>query len=337
LAFCHHGSDTREHVVYDLRGEASQLSHGCLIETLAVAAAAQGLVLQVQRRSGTPDQRPVYDVRLDEGASLATGADAGLADLAALAPAIRQRSVQRKPMRGPVVSSAEQTSLAQGLDAGYEARWFTSGADRRACAALMFRNAHLRLTMPEAYAVHSSVIAWGQQTSTDRVPAGALGVDKLSQALMQRAMVSWQRVHFANRFLAGTWLPRLQMDWLPGVLSAGFCVLLAPREPQGLDDFVQAGRNVQRQWLAATRTGLWQQPQMTPLIFARYLRQGQRFTDDEAVAARAPRIAEGLQRLLGADTPRAVWMGRFGRGPAPVARSLRLPLEELLLPGPQNL
>ena len=43
-----------------------------------------------------------------------------------------------------------------------------------------------------------------------------------------------------------------------------------------------------------------------------------------------------LQRLIGPQAPRAVWMGRLGSGPAPVARSTRLPLSTLLA-GPADL
>ena len=37
-----HGHDTRDHCVYDLEGEASQISLGCLLETMAIAASAYG-------------------------------------------------------------------------------------------------------------------------------------------------------------------------------------------------------------------------------------------------------------------------------------------------------
>ncbi|MFC6668971.1 hypothetical protein [Marinobacterium aestuariivivens] len=41
----------------------------------------------------------------------------------------------------------------------------------------MFANAKVRLTMPEAYAVHSRIIDWGQQFSDDKIPEQAVGID----------------------------------------------------------------------------------------------------------------------------------------------------------------
>jgi hypothetical protein len=86
---------------------------------------------------------------------------------------------------------------------------------------------------------------------------------------------------------------------------------------------------VQRVWLTATAEGLWQQPEMTPLIFARYARRGVRFTAEPALAQRASRLASELQALVGPDAAAAVWMGRLGHGPAPTARSTRLPVPAL--------
>lgn len=316
-----HGRDTRDHVVYDLRGEASQLSLGALLETLAVSGTRFGWQMSARRRPESAETRPTFDVHFEPR---------GL-PVSPVLDFVRRRAVQRRPMSTRPLTEPERQALSKAAGSGFSLRWFEGRSARWRVARMLFDNAHLRLTLPEAYRVHRDVIEWGARESVDRVPALALGVDRMNLAVMKFAMASWERVHFANRFLAGTWLPRLQMDLLPAMACAAHAVILSDRPSAGIDDQVAAGRAVQRLWLEATRLGLWQQPEMTPLIFSRYARQGQRFAADDKLQSRGALIARQLEGLLGPDAERAVWMGRLGEGPAPMARSVRKPLKELLV------
>jgi sulfur-carrier protein adenylyltransferase/sulfurtransferase len=316
-----HGRDTRDHCVYDLQGEASQLSIGAMLETISIAASNRGWSSAVQRQEGSAPNFPQFLVRFSDS------------DIAPdpLAEFIRHRSVQRRPLKTRPLTESEKSKMEQSVGPNFRIRWFEGSALRWRCAKLMFSNAHIRLTMPEAYTVHRDVIEWGARESVDRVPDKALGADPLGLLVMRVAMKSWKRVHFANRFLAGTWIPRLQMDLYPSWACAAHLILIADHEPETIDDHVLAGRAVQRLWLTATQLKLWHQPEMTPLIFAKYLRKGVRFTQVETVQKDAPRIAQGLTELLGSDAARAVWMGRIGEGHKPVARSIRKPLSDLLV------
>ena len=149
--------------------------------------------------------------------------------------------------------------------------------------------------------------------------------------LMRWAMGSWQRVSFLNRYLAGTLAPRVELDFVPGIACAAHCVLVAERAPATLDDYVAAGRALQRFWLTATSLGLQFQPQYTPLVFARYAREGVRFTTSAGAIEQARRIRVDVDKLLGPDVAsRAMFMGRIGAGKPAEARSIRLPLERLM-------
>ena len=315
-----HGHDTREHCVYDLAGEASQVSLGALLETIRIAASVHGWSTQITRRVSAPAERPTFDVYF------ANSAEA----IDPLAPNIRIRSVQRRGLSTRPLTPLEKRELQSAVGPAHRIAWFEGASARWRCARLMFRNAHLRLTMPEAYEVHRDVIEWNARVSVDRVPDQALGADALSLVLMRAGMKSWQRVNFANRYLAGTWLPRIQLDLVPSMACAAHFVIVADQPPSGVDDFVAAGRAVQRCWLAATRLHLWQQPEMTPLIFARYFRTGVTFTKTPEIQARAAGLESRLRELLGGDAERAVWMGRIGAGRAPHARSTRRSLADLM-------
>lgn len=310
-----HGHDTRDHCVYDLDGHPSQIAIGALIETLHIAASEQSLRLQVSRRPDAPETHPTFDVWLQSAPGMAPDP---------LLPAVPRRSVFRRPMSTRPLRQEELQALCGAMPDGYSLRWFADGVDRWRMATLMFANAKLRLTMREAYEVHRSIIDWGQRFSEDRVPDQALGVDALTLRIMRWALGDWRRVAFSNRWLAGTLAPRLQMDLAPSLLCAAHVAITAEQEPRTIDDYVAAGRAVQRLWLTATGFGLQHQPEMTPLIFSRYVRQGLSFSESPAALKMGQGLARKTAALFGTDLQRIVWLGRLGAAPAASSRSLRL-------------
>jgi hypothetical protein len=188
--------------------------------------------------------------------------------------------------------------------------------------------------MPEAYRVHRDIIHWGVRFSEDRVPDQALGVDPLTARLMRWIMADWQRVAFFNRFLAGTLAPRIQMDFLPSLFCAAHFVIAADRPAQSIDDYIAAGRAMQRFWLTLTGLGLVMQPEMTPLIFGRYTREGLVFSKTEGMQEQAGKLSRRLGELVGDSQSRhAVFMGRVGAGAPAASRSTRLALDDLLVAG----
>jgi nitroreductase len=316
-----HGFDTREHCVYDLDGHASEQSLGALLETMAIAASVQGLSMQARRRGDAPVGQPTFDVRFKPAPRLRADP---------LAACIESRSVQRRAMSPRRLTAQEKQALEAAVAPHYQVVWHEDFGQRLGMARLLSAFAKVRLTMREAYHVHRDVIAWGARFSEDKVPDQALGVDRMTLKMMRFVLGSWERVRFFNRWLAGTAAPRLQMDLIPGLACGAHFALVAPREPRTVDEFVAAGRAMQRFWLAVTQLGLNLQPAMTPLIFTRYLREGRTFTAQADVHADAARAVQRLEVLVGARTlHQSVFMGRIGAGPAARSRSVRLPLQRL--------
>jgi hypothetical protein len=315
-----HCFDTRADCVYDLDGHPSQVSHGALLETMSIAASAHGLRADIARRPASPETHPEFDVHFVADPAVAPSPLLGV---------ITERSVQRRPLSTRPLTEAEKCSLEAAAGSAYQVMWIEGFRPRLRAARLMFNNARLRLTMPEAYETHRRIIQWNSAHSTDRVPDQALGVDAATLRLMKWAMVSWGRLSTMNA-LMGTWAPRLQMDLVPGIACAAHFVIKARQEPRGIDDYVAAGRAVQRFWLTLTHLGLSMQPEMTPLIFASYVRNRVRFSRIDKLQADAAALQRQLVELVGDDVPRAVFMGRLGAGQRSRARSLRKPLAELM-------
>lgn len=321
-----HGCDTRDHVIYDLFGRASQLALGGLLETLDIAASGEGLRCSCERLANvddtSPDWHPLFRLQFSEAADDTPHP---------LLRSIEARCTQRRMMQRTPLDAHRKAALDASVGAGFSVIWL-EGEQRSAVAKLLFRNAHVRLTTPEAYPVHRDIIEYGVQYSEDRLPDRAVGLDPIGVALMKWAMRSWERVNFLNTYCAGTWLPRIQLDWLPGLFCAAHFMIVADTPPRTLDDRLAAGRAMQRFWLTATQLGLQFQPEMTPLIFASYIREGIPFTGKQASVDSARWLAGEFERLLGADAAaRGVYFGRVGFGSVPQSRSTRLPLAKLVL------
>lgn len=314
--------DTRNWCVYDLDGSSSQIAVGAMLETAAIAATAEGMQLQWRRRPDTADTALVFDVQLQPDPAVSASP---------LLPFITQRTTQRKPFATDPLTSAQKAALETAAGEGYRVFWLEGAAMRRRIAKLLFHNAHIRLTTPEAYAVHRQNIEWGVRYSEEKLPEQALGVDFLTRKIMRWVMQSWTRVRFMNRFFAGTWLPRLQMDLLTGLRCGAHFVIVADEPAQGVDDFIAGGAAVQRFWLEATRQNLQLQPEMTPLIFSRYVESGIEFTELASETRLAQELAAELDIVLGPrqSAQQRIFMGRLGAGAAPKSRSVRKPLARL--------
>jgi nitroreductase len=319
-----HGYDTRDHCVYDLDGHASQLAHGALLESIALAATRHGLRASDALVDEHPSGHLVYRVDLHS-------AESPIAE-DPLVPYLRERTVQRRAMRRTRLTTAQRDALAQSVG-GYILRLHATFPERFRMAALNASNAKIRLTIPEAFAVHKAVIEWNAKTSEDRLPDASLGAGPFLLATMRFAMANWDRVDFLNRFAGGTLLPRVALDFVPGVSCASHFALIAQQEPRAIVDRVRAGRALQRLWLTATRLGLQMQPSYTPLVFARYARSGRHFTRVARAEAAARSVARSLDDLLGVeDAAKTVFLGRLGPARAnTAARSLRLPLDRLIV------
>jgi hypothetical protein len=316
-----HAWDTREHCVYDLRGRASQLGFGALIETVAIAASRQGLRADVCRDPTSPEPRPVFEITLVPDPAVTPN---GLAEF------IRVRATQRRAMSIRPLTPGQKAAMEAAAGPACRLVWIERLPERLRLARLLGLSAKLRLGLREAYETHRKAIEWHARTSQDRLPDQALGLSAPSLAMTRWALAHWPRVRLVNALPGGSLVPRLELDLIPGIACAAHVLLVGRDAPATFDDHVVAGRAWQRLWLEATRQGLWMQPEMTPLIFASYAREKVAFTADPRGPRLAQRVAARLDRVLGeAIARKTLVLARIGAGPAPRSRSLRLPLERL--------
>lgn len=316
-----HGFDTREQVLYDFDGHASQMAHGALLETLRIAATAHQREAVWELREGCPEMAPIYDVRLMKSPGLPQDP---------LLPYVLSRTVQRRPMRTNLLTEAQRRALTEAVGSGFSLRFVESWKARLAVARMLWNSAYIRLTCPEAFQVHREIIEWRARFSTDRLPEESIGIDPMTARLMEWVMQSWARVQFFNRYLFGTHLPRLQLDFLPGIFCSAHILMIPERPPAHLVDHVHAGIALQRLWLTATKHGLHLQPEMTPVIFRWYSQARRPFSQSAELMVKADELAGQFTSLCGVErrTPFSFFC-RVGHCNEPSSRSLRRSLSML--------
>lgn len=317
-----HGFDTRKDCVYDFRGHGSHLAQGALLESISLAASGHGLKTSIDIRSDSNDEHPLFDVNFTEEPDLHPDP---------LLPYIRDRSVQRRPYSTRPLIQDEKELLTASVKPLYDVTWLEGLPLKLQMAQLLSHAGKLRLSIPEAYEVHRKIIQWNATFSKDRVPDQAIGLDKMTLRLMHWVMKSWRRVDFFNTFLAGSFVPRIELDIIPAIACAAHFFIIAKNKPDSLMDYIQAGRAMQRFWLTAEKLGLQLQPEMSPLIFRNYDVNGISVSIRKGADLAAKKIAQELDSLAGNSNlgKDIVFMGRIGSGQKPSARSVRIPLERL--------
>lgn len=324
-----HVRDQSHDDVYDYAGgQPTLLSTGMLLETIAIAASGQGRRASWRHADTTGADHHRIEVQLEPATDVAASP---------LLPFIRLRTVDRRPYRRKPLTTVQKQALAASLGDELEVSWFESSQERRKMAALNGRATDIRLRIPEAFTVHRRIIDWERGRSPTGIPAGALGLDRMTLGFMRWAMKDWARMRKVNRMPGATIGARLQMDYLPGINCAAHFVL-SPRAalPEGTERvpvLLRHGQAIQRFWLTATALGLAMQPWLAPLCFAHYGREGAVFTDDASIRAKAAALADALDGAVPGAGADVLFAGRLGSPTsAHVApRSVRKPLDALLV------
>lgn len=325
-----HIQDQSDWDLYDYDGgRPSLLSTGALLETLRIAASDFGKMIWWDYRSPdrgqTGPRRHLIDVTLQPAPG--TPADP-------LLPTVTERSVDRRPYGLAPLTAGQKEALEAAVAPDFTLEWFESRQARWRFAKMNGQASDIRLRLRQAYEVHRKMIDWDRSLSPGGIPAGAIGLDAGTLKIMRWAMADWSRLDRLNRVL-GTLSARLQLDYLPGLFCAAHFALKAKAPLKSPQDLLKAGGALQRFWLAATDLGLALQPGMAAMIFAHHGENTPDLFADERQRAQARGLARELADLVGRnENEELVFLGRLGkakRAGVP-SRSIRRPLEELLLP-----
>lgn len=318
--------------IYDFNnGQPTLLSGGMLLETIRIAASGYGRTAHWTYEEGKGLR---HRIRVDLARSPGLMPDPLLA-------AIKTRSVDRGPYKRQRLTDEDKAALAAALGDDLRVLWYEALRERLALARLNARATDIRLRIPEAFKVHKKVIDWNRDWSPTGIPAKAVGLDAMTLKIMHWGFGDWRRLERMNRMPGATDPAIMQMDYAPAFQSGALFTIRMTERPNAArlpaETLLRFGGALQRFWLTAEQRKLGLQPAMATAIFAHYGRHGVDFTQDPRLKAQAKALADELERRdVGSDD--LIFLGRIGRSKrqAPLARSIRLPLADLLVPAPDQ-
>jgi molybdopterin/thiamine biosynthesis adenylyltransferase/nitroreductase len=309
--------------VYEYRGgQPTLLSAGMLLQSLRIAASAWGRRVawsQAARGSGVR-----ITARFEQDPAVQPDP---------LAAYLTSRSVDRRGYRLRRLTVEEKRCLAAAAGPGLEITWHETLSERLCLARLAAIATNIRLRIPETFSIHNAVVDWSAGSSRAGIPASALGLPRLTLALMRWGAQDWRRMDLLNR-LGGAATAMLQMDIGPGIRAAAFLSarLANAGAAHTVESILEAGARLQLLWLTADRLGLAMHPGLATLAFAHHGAQRTAFTEAREMRLKAAKLAQDVQARLGSIDD-LIFIARIGEpiGKTDRPRSIRRHLHELMI------
>ncbi len=310
--------------LFEIRdGLPNVLTAGMMLENIRIAASWERMATAYQFQE--TDNILHIDVNL-------TPSDSVHKD--PLFPYISIRSVNRKKYKTTPLTLSQKEELERSVGNALSVSWHLGFREKLKCAWLNARASDIRLREHKSYAEIQDILDWDNRFSSDRIPVGTLPLSPVTLRMMRWALKSWKRIDFLNTYLAGTLMPRLEMDIVPGLCAAAHFTLASkkPLNKNDTDALLTMGGAIQRFWLTITKLGLALQPSYAALVFGYLGSRRIAFSKEEILNKKAQKLAANFAQLYEKYINDIVFMGRVGI-PAGIldSRSLRKPLNEMLI------
>lgn len=313
----------REALPSDVNHMFDLISAGAVIENMTLAAGEQGWKLEVEplKEEPTCDILPVARIGFEPG---------GLTDR--LASLIPPRSTNRQLFSTKVLADSLVRELSDSVRdiPGVSVTWVVDPTKRGRLGRVIAVADRFRFEYPAFHAEIFRQLRFTREEvelSRDGLDYRTLALPPGSKSII-RALRSWRMMKTLN----GLGLSRLLT--MPTIWSVKRCVGLAllSVDAPSQEQFIFAGRAMERLWLAATRAGLSVHPLGSLPIFLahEFILQGQKLTARHRSLAR--RLAGRLEELVPQIRGRTlVLVLRLGYAASTKVRSLRRPVESFFV------
>ncbi len=311
----------RVHSVYDPERIATDMATGALIETLCLAAQMKGYEANVQAES----------VHLGDHRTFSVVLNPSTLPPSSLAAMITKRQTSRIRFQKTPLTAEHKHMLQTAVGDNYHLLWIEGSAKRRTIRSIWYSE-RIRLQTPEIMQAYAETIEWGVDRSATKMPWTALGLNPVMKHLFRQLVHYPTLMRITIQYLGGQLASFFELGILPSLGCAAQFAMVERSSPRDSKDFIAAGRALQRLWLTATHLGILHQPNFTPVAMQRWREMGHAFSKNPASMDAGQKLLDSLTPLIGEENlPKIVWMGRLGYGKAPSARSVRMPLADLLL------
>lgn len=305
--------------LFNFGQRASIVAHGAVIENICIAARKQGL------RPGVS----VFPDRQKENHVASVSFSAAEPQTEVLFSAIPERTTNRRLYERRPLSDEQASSLSKHSEGGGFVRLVVNPAERAALAravalndAIAFENEHIHKFLFDH-------IRWSDEEAErtrDGLFVGTLEL-KAPDKIGFRLLKNWGIASFLGTF----GVPKIiaQNAVKLGMSSSAIGVVAMPDD--SLESYFAAGRLFQRVWLEATHLGLAFHPMAGIACLIQRVRAGitDRLSGRHCMQLR--KAEEGMRKAFGLKDEAMVTTFRVGFAPPPSARSVRLPVSDVLI------
>ncbi len=310
----------RDQSLYNHNQLGSLVAHGALIENIIIAATAHSCSAALQL---FPDKQNQNHVAILEIQKTNVGADP-------LHAYIEKRCTNRKPYKKNTPLSKEQVrALEQAQETAPGGRVvFTQDKEHmRILARAGSINEHVMFDNRFLHNFFTTHVTWTKEED-DKKRLGfyikTLEMPPPAELMMRLFLKRWPVMRALNTLGMASMIARTNA----GVYASSSAIGAVVMPGSKLEDFINAGRIMQRTWLTATKLGLSIQPMTGVLFFMQGIQAGKTelFLPHHLELIKSAH--QDIYRTFGVSGRDTVsMMFRIGYGGAPTARASKLPPE----------
>ncbi|MDO8408381.1 MAG: hypothetical protein Q7S95_04120 [bacterium] len=304
-------------------GRAGWVALGAVIENACIAASLRGYLAHVSYAPHPPQERLIATLELTKDASVAPDPLAG---------AIPDRATNRRPYRRDPLSATERATLlaSTGNTEGTSTLHLVEKReDIESLARLVSLHDELIFSNQWLHRLLFSRVTWTRREDK-RTRTGlyfpTLETPPFTWAAMQ-LLRHWWLTKLGSYIGLHKFIALEQRGVYRHASAYGLVLVRGERE----QDWLEAGRAVERIWLTATGAGLALQPHTAMIYLPRAIESG--LSDAYLNAHERERIIEAydaIQRIFGVEEGTPAFLFRIGHGRPPSARSSRLLFESVV-------
>jgi hypothetical protein len=308
---------------FDVKGVATQMSCGALIENVVTLANALGLATHISYFNGPADNFAQLTFTLTGNKSDAEDASQTLFNRHS------NRNLFQFNKKIPDTHMAELADLVQS-DKHYRLHTYQTPKDRKAIIQTITATDTIRFIHEQIHNDFYKVLRFGSsaEQTRDGLASATLGIESFLIPLLQM-LKPWKLTQLLNhiglhRIMAfrGTWLPMKSASQIVSIMH------------KGPANYVESGRIMERFWLQANKAGLSVQALgALPLFLARlHLEQGEGFTPAQLNTLTAleddfANITPGFRK----DNDQLIMLFRLGYANKTATRPYRRTTESFLM------
>lgn len=314
-SLCIHNIPARDQSLYSWGQRASLVALGAAIENMTIAAAAAGYAVMPEFFPSPLDETWVATLRVAPAHTVP----------ASFAPLISRRTTNRKPYKKSPLTQEERTRLLSAPEPASRAmvRLVEDRHAIRELARAGSTNERVLFTNRDLHAFFFGHINWTEQEDKEKSIGFYIKTLELPPParLAFRVFRDWRRMAAANRIGAAAAVGAINAKIYSACAAVGGIII--PSDAK--EDFLAAGRALQRVWLAATAEELYLQPMSGLAFLWLQARHGGRQAFSDRQRQQIETAYQTMRRLFASEDAIVAMMFRIGHAPPPSARASRLP------------